>query len=388
MALDIAARLRERRSEIEQATLARVHAVSDPAEVEDPEYAIGLKEAVSAALDYGILALEEPGREPAPVPERLLSQARVAARNGVSLDTVLRRYYAGYTLLGDFLIGGAENRVPIAPAELKRALRAEAAVFDRLVVAISEAHAREVASRPQSAAARRAERVKGLLAGKPLDTVELGYDLDAWHLAAIASGPGAIEALRDLVEPLDRSLLLIAPEEGAVWAWLGGRARLPSRELLGLAERLSRETSLAIGEPGHGIEGWRLSHRQAKAAMPVAQLGPERRVRYADVALLSSALRDDLLASSLHGIYLAPLEGERDGGAALRRTLAAYFTAGRNASSAAALLGINRNTVSLRLRSIAEKIGRPVDICAAEMETALRLQELAHRTMVGRDLRE
>jgi hypothetical protein len=35
--------------------------------------------------------------------------------------------------------------------------------------------------------------------------------------------------------------------------------------------------------------------------------------------------------------------------------------------------------VSIRLRSIAEKIGRPVDICAAEMETALRLQELAQR---------
>ena len=30
----------------------------------------------------------------------MLAQARSAARNGVSLDTVLRRYFAGYSLLG------------------------------------------------------------------------------------------------------------------------------------------------------------------------------------------------------------------------------------------------------------------------------------------------
>lgn len=377
--MDIAARLRERRSEIEQATLARVHAISDPAEVEDPEYAIGLKEAVGAALDYGIGALDAPSREPAPVPEPLLAQARAAARNGVSLDTVLRRYYAGYTLLGDFLIAGAEDGGPIPAVELKRVLRAEAAVFDRLVVVISEAHAREAASRPRSSAARRAERVKDLLAGKPLDTAELGYELNAWHLAAMASGPDVTEALRGLAVSLDRSLLVVQPGE-STWAWLGGRSRLSARETLHRAKGcLSAEISLALGEPGHGVEGWRLSHRQAKAAMPVAEHGQERQVRYADVALLSSALRDELLADSLCSIYLTPLEGERDGGTTLKKTLAAYFNMGQNASSAAAVLGVSRNTVSIRLRSIAEKIGRPVDACAAEIDTALRLQELGRK---------
>ena len=110
--------------------------------------------------------------------------------------------------------------------------------------------------------------------------------------------------------------------------------------------------------------------------MSVVRRGRERRVRYADVALLASALGDDVLASSLHELYLAPLEGERDGGAALRRTLRAYFAAGRNVSSAAATLGITRQTVSAHLRAIEERIEDSLDNCAAETETALRLREL------------
>jgi DNA-binding PucR family transcriptional regulator len=133
---------------------------------------------------------------------------------------------------------------------------------------------------------------------------------------------------------------------------------------------------LALGEQGTGVEGWRLSHRQAKAAMAVAQRGLGRVVRYADVALLASALRDDVLASSLRDIYLAPLGNERDGGATLRETLRAYFASGRNVSSAAAKLGVTRQTVSIRLRIVEERIDRSLNSCAAETEVALRLRDL------------
>jgi hypothetical protein len=54
-----------------------------------------------------------------------------------------------------------------------------------------------------------------------------------------------------------------------------------------------------MGEPARGIDGWRLSHRQAKAALPTALRAPEAFVRYGDVALLAATLADDLLATSL-----------------------------------------------------------------------------------------
>ena len=114
---DLSTLLRARREEIELAALNRVYAIADPVEVADPQYAEGLKLAVGAALDYGLTALEHNEESAPPIPSVLLAQARLAARNRVSLDTVLRRYFAGYTLLGDFLVGEAESELPGSRAE-------------------------------------------------------------------------------------------------------------------------------------------------------------------------------------------------------------------------------------------------------------------------------
>ena len=54
--------------------------------------------------------------------------------------------------------------------------------------------------------------------------------------------------------------------------------------------------------------------------------------------------------------------------------MSAYLAAGRNISSAASALKVDRQTVRTRLRTIEEKIGRSLDECGAEMEIALRLE--------------
>jgi hypothetical protein len=372
----LSARLQARRPELEQAVLTRAYGVSDPGETADPEYVEGLRAAVSAAIGYGLAGIEAAERNPPPVPAALLVQARIAARNGVSLDTVLRRYFAGYALLSDFLLEEAQQGGLLHGAPLKRLLGAQAARFDRLIAAISEEHAREVGGRLDTAAERRAELVGRLLAGEPLDTTELAYDLEATHLGLIAKGTGAAEAIRELAASLDRRLLLVSGGEEMLWAWLGGR-RSPDHEELQrlLTSALPPRVSLAIGEPGKGPAGWRLTHRQARAALPIALRGPEAFVRYADVALLASILRDELLDTSLREMYLEPLEAERDGGAVARETLRAYFAAGGNVSSAAAALGVSRQTVASRLRAIEERLGRAIDGYGTEIEVALRLLE-------------
>ena len=357
--------------------LDRVHAVSEPNETIDPEYADGLRAAVSAALDYGLAAIEH-GEERSPlIPTVLLAQARLAARNGVNLDTVLRRYFAGYTLLGDFLIQEVEKGGLPRGAALQRMLRAQAALFDRLVAAVAEEHTREAEGRMRSSAQRRVEQVRRLLAGELIETAGLSYELDAWHLGAIAAGRGAERAIRDVAAALDRRLLLVQPDGGTVWAWLGGRRRVAAAEVASLAASSPLErVSLAIGEPGEGFAGWRLTHRQAKAALPIALRAQQGPVRYADVALLASMLQDDLLVSSLGQLYLSPLAEERDGGEVLRQTLRAYFAAERNVSSAAAALGVNRHTVTNRLHAIEQRLDRSLDTCAVELEAALRLEDL------------
>lgn len=372
-------RLRARAPALERAVLERVYGVSDPNALDDPQYVAGLKEAVSAALEYGLEAVEiDPSVLP-PVPSVILAQARSAARNGVSLDTVLRRYFAGYTLLRDFLLRGIENgHVELGAAELQRIWRTEAALFDRLIAAVADAHTEEASGPARGAEHRRAERVRRLLAGELLDLSDLPYELEGWHLGALACGPGGQAVARRLGEELDRRVLWVRAEGETVWVWMGGRRQLSSEDALRAATAACPPAvTLTLGEPGSGIEGWRLTHRQAKAALPVAQKTETKVLRYTDVALLASAIRDEVLAESLEETFLAPLCAERDGGEALRQTLDAYFKAGRNLSSAAGALGLSRPTVRSRLRMVEELLGRQLDTCASELETALRLRTLA-----------
>jgi hypothetical protein len=105
-------RLEARRSEIEREALARANAISDSAPVPDSAYLQGLRSTVGAALDYALEVIESGGEAPVPLPRQLLAQARSAARRGVPLNTVLRRYVAGYTLLGDHLARESERGGP------------------------------------------------------------------------------------------------------------------------------------------------------------------------------------------------------------------------------------------------------------------------------------
>ena len=371
-------RLEARREEIHKAVLTRVFSVSDPAERRDSGYADGLREAVKASVDYGIAAIDpREARESLAPPESLMAQTRRAARDGVSLDTVLRRCFAGHALLVDFMIEEAESSTQLVCLDLKDPLRAQSVVFDRLLNALSEVYREEVESRRGTTEQRRAERVRGLLAGEPLSTSEFAYDFDVHHVGVVAKGTGVSGSLRDLAARLD-CRVLAAPDGGeSTWAWLGSRRGIDSADVERLAaELLPQEAILAIGEPAEGMAGWRLTHQQAKATMTVIARRGKRFARYVDVALFAAILHDDLLSASLRELYLEPLEASRDGGEALRDTLRAYFAAERNLSSAAAALRINRNTVRTRLQTVEELISRPIGDCVAELEAALKLHDV------------
>lgn len=371
----LAERLRARRTEIEQATLDRVFSISDSTTA-DPSYLEGLRASVSTALDYALEAIERGEERAPPPPPSLLAQARLAARSGIGLDTVLRRYFAGYTLLGDFLAREVEREGLPEGTVHSQLLQGRAALFDRLLAAVSEEYEHEAASRVRSSAQRRAERIERLLAGELLDTSGLAYDFEGHHVGLIAAGPQAAEALRELAAALDQKPLIIPRDELTVWAWLGSRRDPdPAHPQLPLPETRPPDVLLAVGEPARGLNGWRLTHRQAAAAYPIARRNPGGFVRYSEVALLASTLRDDLLTASLRQLYLTPLAQGRDNGEVLRETLRAYFAAARRVSATAAVLGTSRQTVTKRLGAAEECLGRSLHECGVELEVALRLDE-------------
>jgi hypothetical protein len=369
-------RLRARRTEIEAALFARVCSVADPGVSDDPDYTQGLRSAVASALDYALAVIDQGDRRAVPVPLELLAQARLAARSGVNLDTVLRRYFAGFALLGNFLVQEAQDDGLQHREELQGLLGLLSTLLDHLVIAVSDEYAR-ASGGGGSTEERRAADTRRLLAGDALDAPDLSYDFDAHHVGLIAAGADAAEALRALASTLDRRLLLIDPGDGSHWAWLSSRRHPDPARLRHLVSKSwPTQATLAVGEAAPSVTGWRLTHRQARAALPIALRGGESPVHYGEVALLASILQDDLLVTSLRRLYLLPLADKRGGGETLRQTLRAYFAAESNVSSAAMVLRVKRHTVTNRLRTVEKLIGQPLHTCAAEMDAALKLEGL------------
>ena len=372
----VAVRMRECRPEIVQAVQARSAALLESVRGLDPEFMEAQRTAVAAAVDYGIDAIEFGEAHCREVPAVFHAQARLTARASISLDMMMRRYFAGYVLLGDFLMREADH-CPLDGSTLQCIMRDTAAVFDRLISTIAEEYQRESRGLISSPDERLAARVRALLRGELLEAADIDYEFDAWHLGALATGCEGHDAVRHLAKNLDRRVLSTEADEDIVWAWLGGRTPFDSDDLdAALSSLDAGDFCLALGEPAHGLTGWRLTHRQAQAVLPIAKRRDKPYLRYADGALLASLLQDDLLASSLQERYLSPLAHERDGGEALRETLRAYFAADRNASSAAAALGVSRHTIANRLRAVEERVGRSLTSSGAEIEAALRLYDL------------
>jgi hypothetical protein len=365
--------------EITKTVTSRVQSIGHPQRYRDAEYVQGLRLAIEAAVDYTLEAAMA-GDEPAwGALAPILSQARLAARRQVPLEIVLRRYLAGHAVVADLVVEEA-GRSRISPEILRSALRDQAAGTDRAVASISEAYGEEARrARPLSTRLRQVRLVRQLLDGELVDPTNLNYQLERWHLGLVARGPIEPDAIATATARFDASRLMLRDDDdGDLWVWLGSRQRLDPEHLsTALSGTLPRAVRTGVGEPGQGREGWRLTHHQARAAVSVAARQVERSARYADVALLASAMQDDLLISSLNSLYLEPLNEVHDGQGVLTETLRAYLAAEGNVSSAAAALGVSRNTVTNRLRSIEAKIGHLRPSRATAVTLAIDLRELA-----------
>jgi hypothetical protein len=371
---ELVARLRARSAEIEDTVYNSVRQMADPVEKDDPEYRAYLRATVAEAIDYALLGIERGENWEGPIPEAAMVQARRAARTGVKLDAVLRRYAAGDRLVGEFVVDEAAQ----LPNEAMRPLvRAIGPHVDRMMAAVATEYMDELERIRRSPAQRVAERVERLLAAdSPVDAARLDYELDAWHLGLVITSSRSDVVARTLAAGLKCQLLVVSRGSDGAWAWLGGRARPMVDDVQRyLDSGVLGDVTLAVGEPRWGLEGWRLTHHEARAAQQVTMRRPQPLTRASEVILLAAVLRDEMLAQSLRETYLSPLD-DGDSGLGLRETLRAYFDAGFNAATAAAALEVDRHTVQRRLRKVEEALGRLLHSCHAELEVALVLEEL------------
>lgn len=368
-------RLHTRRAELEQTVLEHVDRISVSTELVVPDYTRGLHAAVTASVAYGFAVIAHVERRPPPVPNVLLANARASSRAGVPIETLVRRYCAGYTILVDTVVTEALQDPLVEEGTLTGVLRSHMHTFDGLLEVIADEHTRESKATGPNGSEHRVARVRELLAGADPDLSDLDYRFRGWHVGLIARGSGSAETVRDLSSHLGSQLLSIPAGDATTWAWLGGTRPLDPQDTVHSAKRLlPKSISLAIGEPCQGPIGWKLTHRQALAALSVTRLeGQQSIVRYADVALLASIFQDDVLKPSLRQMYFSPLGDNAKVRRRLIETLGAYVTAERNISSAAAILGVNRRTVSNRLQMIEERLNRPLHSAMPGIEAALLL---------------
>jgi hypothetical protein len=372
-----------RREELADRLVGEIHArVPEFAEFGGPELWEAVRDSCMANLETGLEALAGDRSVPDRAPLEARELALITARLGLPLGGLLRTYRIGHAAVWSEMFDLLEAEAVDAPA--RRAAIAAASTYlfehvDRVSTMLTEEYTAERDRFLRSREQRRTQLVRDVLEGADPDpavaTAVLDYDLRLHHLALVVSAPDPEAAVRCLARELDAPHRLVVVVAGdTAWGWLGR-----TREF-SLPERLPAlaDAKVSFGEPAQDAAGFRTSHRQARDAHAVALRSgaQEQPVRYADVALESLAAGDRDRAAVFVARELRGIDGDDTRSRRLRETLSAYFAAGQNASSAAAMLGVHEHTVANRLRTIEEALGRPVNSRRAELETALRLFEL------------
>lgn len=371
----VSARMRRQFVEIETAVHQRIRSIAEAAPPTDPEYVAGVQEATREAIDYAIAGIETGESLPEALPAAVAKQAKRAARSGIPLDTVLRRYHAGDRRLSEWMTGVAGD---IPPDALQEIARTQGLIVDRLTAGVAAEFKRELERSGQAPSERLRERVRAVLDGHRDHDPRLPYDFRGWHLGLIGTGAGVDDGIRRAARQVDRQVLCVPGiSDDRIWAWLGGRAKPDIGNIeLGLEQCLPEGASICVGELHPGLEGWRLTHAEAQIALQVAIYMPCRFTKSRDVLLLSAVLRDPRLTESILETFLQPLDGKSGRGPVLRETLRTYFGAERNAATTAQRLKVDRATVRRRLTSVETLLGLKIDTYVPQLQVALAVEEL------------
>ncbi|MGE4426527.1 MAG: PucR family transcriptional regulator [Solirubrobacteraceae bacterium] len=352
------------------------------------------------ALLFAFARAVQEGRDPAGLvtPEATLEHARMYARRDVDLAVLLRTYRAGHGVIWRLWTGLLDDAVARDGGDRVAARDHSAELLfsfiDTASAHVVDEYRAERERRSRSAEARRAAVVRDLIEGQAIAvgsaTTVLGRDPRGTHVGVVAvSGPGGDAATaagrleRDVIRIAaalgDERPLLVPVGHRRLWAWATPRGDDPLDRALTAASGRGDGAVVALGEPAAGLEGFRLTHREALAGLRVAGVEDEvygrSIVRWRDVALAGLLGADAELAAPFATRELGELGGDDDASARLRTTLLVYLAEGAHVRRTAERLGLHTNTVGNRLRQCEATLGRPIGERRAALHAALLLRE-------------
>jgi hypothetical protein len=363
-------------------------------------------QATSKANISLVVAMLRDGVDPAGVqpPAGALHYAREFVHRGLPVEALLGVYRVGHGAFWQIWL----ERMRDAIAD--REILAEAIAYcsawtfgyvDAVSGPLATAFVTEKERWARSAVAQRAEEIKTVLEGRPVDeqrtSQRLRYELGRRHIAFVLWGEetadaadtgsafaqvattvaGALGCASPLVVPSGRSV---------VWGWvtLAGDAADPVASTAELGPQLAKAGArIAFGEPGLGVDGFRRSHEEALTARRVALLGQRAvgaRVRFDDIALTALLTSDIGEARRYVERELGPLCEETDAMRRLVATLRVFLEEGASFVRAARRLSVHENTVAYRVKRAADLLGHRVEDGALRLHVALLLCELLRRS--------
>jgi hypothetical protein len=234
----------------------------------------------------------------------------------------------------------------------------------------------------------RAETARAVLDGTLRDDREasrlLGHELARRHHLAVviwASVPRVLERMpAAIAESLGMSEpLVVLPGGSEVWAWLSALKRPEVDPRVPMASiDPPPGVRIAAGRLWTGIEGFRRSHLEARAAAAVAALAEGEAAtatHYDDVELVSLLSADLERARAFVAYELDGLAGSDRASERLRETMLVLLEEGMSNSRAAQRLHVHSNTIAYRTARAQELLGRRLVDRRIQVAAALMLAQ-------------
>jgi len=340
-----------------------------------------------------ILAIARRASDPPPsaVPPEALDIARTIVRRGIELDAIFQGYRRGQEAALERWIATAVEVSDPGP-ELVRVTRLSLQLaftyVDETLQRVLEEAQREREAVIGGELARRAETIRLLLDGAPLDAaaagLRLGYDLERRHTALIvwAEPPGAPHG------GLEQAAALLAHAAGSgrpltlpssattLWAWMSTEGGSQAEQLRAAFASAAPNMRAVIGPARDGVTGFRASHEAALSIHRLLAGNPdaERLSTYGELEVTALAAHDRERAAEFVLSTLGPLAEDTPSAGRLRETLRVFLEEADNAPRAAARLHTHRNTVLQRVARISELLGEHPSERRLAFELALELR--------------
>ncbi len=342
------------------------------------------------------------GSAKAHLPPSLLRWAEEFVHRGIELPVLLgvvRVGYAGFATRWSTRLQAHEAPPEVLVRALSQSLLDVFAYVDALSGALVLAYSAERDRWSRSVEALRADIVRSLLDGAPVDVSvaehRLGHRLRTSQLAfEVWSGAedlrevgGALDlAARSVTEGTGGSRCLLIPSGGRTLSgWIAGVNEATALDFMRrgtLDAPPEAGIRCAMGLTGEGPDGFRMSHEQSRHARRIAEgLGaaPNSVTGYAEVALAALASADPAHAKAFVVDELGRLADVSPSTRRIAETVRVYLEEGRNRARASRRLGVHSNTVAYRLEKAVELLGHGLEERATEVQVALTIAPLVDR---------